>query len=203
MAKGIRNSIESFVLRSIGGARPAWLVLLAVCCVAAAGQSRSVCAALLATAEITAQQIDANTYQYDVTLNDTGTTNIATFWYAWVPGKGFLASQPTNIQGPAGWTDIVTETYAIQWVNSSSPLTAGNSLTGFQFDSPDTPSQVFGLSQAFPTTLVGTSFVYAGAPLSTPSLQFVVQSPEPSTFALCVLGAIGVLLAARGRRGGG
>ena len=159
-------------------------LLGAACCWLALGQCQTVGAALVATAEITAQQISPTTYQYDITLNDTGTTNIATFWYAWVPGEGFLATRPTDITGPAGWTDVVTETYAIQWVTppaGTSVLGPASSLSGFQFDSTDTPSEVFGLSAASRTTPVGTSFVYANGPLTDPGQEFVVQStPEPS-----------------------
>jgi hypothetical protein len=115
-----------------------------------------------------------------------------------------LHSQPTNVQAPAGWTDSVTNAYAIQWLDGGTPLTSGNSLSGFQFDSVDTPSQVFGLSQAFPTTPVGTSVVYIASSPTGPSDEFVVQStPEPSTLILFSAGTIGLLLAARRGRGAG
>ncbi|HTU27270.1 MAG TPA: PEP-CTERM sorting domain-containing protein [Pirellulales bacterium] len=164
----------------------------------AAGGGRAE-ADILASAAITAQQVSPGEYQYDITLDDIGTTNIATFWYAWVPGEGFLASQPTNITGPAGWTDTVTDTYAIRWEDAATPLVAGNSLSGFQFDSSDTPSEVFGMSVAYPTTPVDTSVVYATAPPSGSSDQFVVTSPEPSTLAMLAAGTLGLMLAARRR----
>src|ERR1700688_2789545 len=34
---------------------------------------------------------------YSITLNNTGTTTIGTFWFAWVPGAGFLSATPTDI----------------------------------------------------------------------------------------------------------
>ena len=152
------------------------------------------CAAPMASAEITSQQVDSTTFRYDITLTDTGNTNVGTFWFAWVPGSGFLDSAPFNVQSPASWSDVLTNNNeAIQWVNSSVPLTPGGSLGGFQFDSHDTPSQVFGISNNFPGTPVGTSFVYIGAPLADPGFQFVaVPAPEPSGAMLTVTGLAGL-----------
>src|SRR5258708_40119063 len=39
--------------------------------------------------------------EYSITPNKKGTTNIGTFWFAWVPGGGFLSSQPAHIGSPA------------------------------------------------------------------------------------------------------
>ncbi|HEX4144282.1 MAG TPA: hypothetical protein VHY91_12300 [Pirellulales bacterium] len=175
-------------------------LLTVACCWLAIGHCQPLSADVLATGEMTAELISPGTYQYDITLDDIGTTNIATFWYAWIPGDGFLHSQPTNIVGPAGWGDTVTNSYAIRWEDSATPLTSGNSLSGFQFDSVDTPSQIFGLSQAFPTMPVGTSVVYAIAPPAGSSDQLVV-TPERGTLVLLGVGTLGLLLAAwRGRK---
>jgi PEP-CTERM motif len=197
----LANRSESLRNHSPHAIRKTVAMLAVACGWLIADQSRPLSAAILATATITDQQIDANTYQYDITLNNTGNTNIGVFWYAWIPGDGFLHSQPTNIVGPAGWTDSVTQTYAIQWVNNGNAFTHGTSLSGFQFDSVDTPSQVFGLSQAFPTTPVGTSVVYIGSSPTGLNDEFVVQStPEPSTWILCGAGMVGLLLVAWRRR---
>ena len=184
------------------GNRRGRLALLALAgLLAVVGSSRPARGALDATATITAEQLSPSEYQYDITLNDIGTTNIETFWFAWVPGSGFLASDPSNILNPSGWNGSVFDTYSIQWTTTTAPLVSGDSLTGFQFNSTDTPTEIFGQSVAFPAYAVGTSFVYAGTPFSTPSLQFVA-TPEPSTLILGILGALGVLLAARCRRRG-
>jgi hypothetical protein len=58
-------------------------------------------ASLIGTATITPSQIDATHYYYDLILNDTGTTTIGTFWFAWKPGQDYMPVQPTDILSPA------------------------------------------------------------------------------------------------------
>jgi hypothetical protein len=159
-----------------------------------------------ATATLTASTSAAGSH-YDAVLINTGTTTVGTFWFAWVPGKDFLPTSPLNITSPAGWQDIIThgsasDGYAIQWkaTSAASDLAAGSSLSGFGFDSADTPTQLQGNSPFFPTFPVGTSFVYSGTPFSDAGFQFVaatVAAPEPAS-----LGALGVggLLLLRRRR---
>ena len=57
-----------------------------------------------ASATITATQLGPSTYQYTVMLDDTGSTTIGTFWFAWVPGEDFLDTKPSSVTAPAGWT---------------------------------------------------------------------------------------------------
>ena len=51
-------------------------------------------------------------------------------------------------------------------MTTSKFLKGSKSLTGFSFTSTDTPAEVFGNSNFYPTTLVNTSVVYSGAPFS-------------------------------------
>jgi len=143
-----------------------------------------------ATATLADQSIGGGIYQYDLTLNNTGDTAIGTYWFAWVPGEDFLSTIPTAIVAPANWTDSITHApfgpdgYAIQYVaNGSGLLAAGNSLTGFQFDSSMTPAQIAGNSIFFPTTPVTTSFVYSGGPFSDAGYQFTVSFPVTSSWS--------------------
>lgn len=169
--------------------------VLAVASMLSASPSR---ANLAASAQVTATQLGGGEYQYDITLNDTGTTNVGTFWFSWVPGLDFMSVSPTSILSPTGWVDAIThggatDGYAIQWIDDGAALSAGNSLAGFQFDSTLTPAQLAAASpinSAFPTT---TSFVYIGKPFADPGSQFVASvtptaTPEPGTLAIAALG---------------
>ena len=150
----------------------------------------------------------AGVNDYSITLNNTGTTTIGTFWFGWVPGAGFLSATPTDIGSPAGWTEMTTNSgAAIQWITST-PLAAGSSLSGFTFDSTETPTE---LLSAFTGTGTGsgdpqsTAFVYSGAPLVGAGDQFVVTpataaTPEPGTMLLTLTGLMLVAMAGSMRR---
>lgn len=144
-----------------------------------------------ATALITDTSLGGGEFDYTIKLTDTGSGNLETFWFGWVPGEDFMPVAPTNIVSPTGWNALVTggggsDGYAIQWqtANSSTPvpLTPGATDT-FVFESTATPAQILGDSPFYPTTPVLTSFVYNGAPFSDPGLEFQV-APEPSTSKL-------------------
>ena len=119
-----------------------------------------------ASATFTVSTVSPGVFQYDLTLNDTGTTTIGTFWFSWIPGSGFMPVTSTGISSPAGWSDTVTNGGgAIRWTNST-PLAAGSSVSGFEFDSTLTPTQLEAASTSIPTDPVDTFFIYSGAPFS-------------------------------------
>jgi hypothetical protein len=167
--------------------------------------SATATASISASATYTDTPVSPGVYQYDLTLNNTGTTTIGTFWFGWIPGAGFLSAAPTGVTNPAGWNDVETNAgAAIQWTTSSL-LAPGGSVTGFIFDSTETPTELLG---AVPSGLgagdpVTTSFVYIAAPLADPGFQFVAEpapiaeGPEPSALTLLPLGL--AMLAARRR----
>jgi hypothetical protein len=144
--------------------------------------------------------VSGGSFNYTLTLNNTliSTTNIATFWFSWVPGDDFMAVSPTSVVAPSGWSANVThggptDGYAIQFVNLTTPLAPGGSAT-FTFTSTSSPATMAGDSPFFPGTPIGTSFVYSGPPESGTSDQFVVQTvPEPSSMVLLVVGLFGFL----------
>ena len=59
-----------------------------------------------ASATIAATHLPSGDYQYTITLDDTGSTPIGTFWFGWVPGEDFLDPAPSSMTAPAGWTPV-------------------------------------------------------------------------------------------------
>jgi PEP-CTERM motif-containing protein len=174
--------------------------LLALLFLASAAPVR---ADLSASAQITDTQIGPGEFQYDITLSDTGTTNVGTLWFSWVPGQDFMPVSPTGVLAPTDWSEKITnggsaDGFAIQFIaGAGDALTAGNSLSGFQFDSSMTPAQLEGLSSFHPASPVLTAFAYIGAPFGDPGEKFTASvvptsTPEPATLLLTALG-IGML----------
>jgi hypothetical protein len=182
--------------------------ILPIVCAAFAGFARG---DEMASATIDPTSLGGGVYQYDVTLNDVGTTPVGTFWFSWIPGENFMPVMPTNIDSPAGWSDVVThggatDGYGIQWVASgpSDALNPGQSSSSYQFQSTVTPEELaaanmFYLSNQLP---VATSFIYGGAPRSDAGFELeptISSAPEPST--MLWTGVIfGALLILRYRR---
>jgi len=172
------------------------LAALTIACACAAAPA---VASEAASATFSSTQLSSTSWQYSLSLNDTGTTDLGTFWFAWVPGKDFMSTAPSGIADPAGWGAITTndgpaDGFAIQWKAGSGALLApGQTLSGFMFDSSMSPAQMMGDSTFFPGTPVTTTFVYQGAPFSDAGVELTVQAaavPEPSSLALMGLGAL-------------
>jgi hypothetical protein len=157
-----------------------------------------------ATATYTDSALAGGQFAYTITLTDnsSSTDPIGTFWFAWTPGKDFMTNNPISEITPTGWVANIThggatDGYAIQWVASSNLLTPGTSLT-FGFTSLETPTQLAGFSQFFPTIKEATATLYNAAPFSADSETIVATQfssvPEPSSLMLTLVGGLGVIL---------
>lgn len=148
-------------------------------------------------------------YDYDIHLSNTGTTNIQTLWYSWVPGQSYLPAPPVSTLAPGGWTQNLithggaTDGWGIRWQTTTTPLTPGSSLSGFKFTSNVDPLTLAGNSPFHANPPVGTTFVFTGTTISIPdSFQFIVNPspvPEPATL-LGLAAGIPVLLRRRAKK---
>jgi hypothetical protein len=147
-----------------------------------------------------------NTYALTLSDSASSTTPIGSVWEAWIPGKFYMTSDPSNITVPIGWTDNITSGgggYAIQFL-ASSPIydvPVGGSLSGFGFQSPDSPTNIDGTSTVVPGTPTLTSVAYEAGLFSDSGTTFVFTPasavPEPATLAL--LASAGLLMLRRRR----
>src|SRR5258706_1395195 len=112
-------------------------------------------AATSASATISSQQLGPNSYEYSLLLNNTGTTPISTFWFAWEPFYDYLPSNPSSAAGPSGWTgspvaDGFYGGYSLERTTTTSPLPPGPSLCGFQIFPSDPPAGINRILPQFP-----------------------------------------------------
>jgi hypothetical protein len=93
----------------------------------------------------------SNSYNYTVTLNNTGTVALNSFWYGWTTSGDNLPSDPSGPGNSSGWGNTVSAN-SIKWVNASysyygttyyygTPLAPGASAT-FTFVSTSSPSAI-------------------------------------------------------------
>jgi hypothetical protein len=181
-----------------------WAAALAV---AVGGWSGRAYAALGASETVTAQQVGPNSWNYSMSLTNTGDTTIGTYWFSWIPGYDFLPSAPTSLSAPAGWTvttpqdGFIQPYWSIQWVNTTTPLQPGQTLSGFNFTSADSPTVVGG--QSYFGLPVTESYAYIGAPEFDPGTSFsapvTTVTPEPATLSM-LLGVPAMMMVRRRRR---
>ena len=171
--------------------------LFALSAIALSLSANAARASLGATATISTTST-TSPYTYTISLDNTGTTNIGTLWFGWIPGYDFLPTTPTNISVPTGWTgfsdgpDFPGDGYSLEMYNlSGSPIAPGGTGT-FTFTSP---AAFQANAPNITSDKVTTSFVYIATPESDPGFQFnaAVAVPEPATLSLLSIALLGTL----------
>jgi hypothetical protein len=156
-----------------------------------------------ASGSLSSQQLGPNSYEYSLTLQNTGTTPIKTFWFGWIIYQPFgyvydlLPNAPTAVTSPSGWTGAGLNDspfspgkYGIEWT-SATGVAAGESMSGFKFDSPDNPTTI-GTQTGFAGYPIRESWVYQGASQSDAGFEFTpaVLVPEPGVALLLPMGLL-------------
>ncbi|HEY0257248.1 MAG TPA: hypothetical protein VGC39_07390, partial [Candidatus Methylacidiphilales bacterium] len=131
----------------------------------------------------------------NLTLTNTSTAgeSVSQFWFAYASGQSFMATAPTNIKVPAGWSANVEHNgtgdgYSIQFV-ATTPLAPSTtvapapptSLSGFSFQ---TTSSLEGNNTAYNLPILTSTLVLAdtSTPTITAALSFVTATEGAMTF---------------------
>jgi PEP-CTERM motif len=155
---------------------------------------------------------DGPNFLYTISLHNSGTTNIDTFWFAWLPNDyDFLPSLPTSIVAPSNWTSYVESGFygnSIEFYDTAnSPILPGQTNNSFQFVSPDTPTALGkngGLGVPITYSYVYSNTAPAGDDPTGSSIDIfsmtITPVPEPASMVLASIGGLAGLMIWRRRR---
>jgi hypothetical protein len=165
-------------------------VLTASCFVLAASAISSHAQSAIATiSEVTGT---GGNFDYTITLKNTGTLDLNSFWYGWTTSGNNLPSNPTSPGNSLGWANVL-DFNSIQWQNttSASALAPGQSAT-FTFDSTSTISAITtapsGESVAYTSDSIQFNQGLAGQSTSVFS-PTIASVPEPSALSMLAMGS--------------
>ncbi len=135
-------------------------------------------------------------YNYTLTLNNTGSLALESFWYGWTASGNNLPSIPTNPGNSLGWDNNLNGN-SIEYVGSSLTPLAANQSAIFTFTSTSTPEEMTAGTSGQSVAYVGGIDFSQNVPGdSTPVFSPVlVAVPEPSSASFFVLGSLGLLAA--------
>src|SRR5262249_40831131 len=78
-------------------------------------------------------------FDYTITLFNSGTTDLNSFWYGWTTSGNNLPSVPTTPLNSLGWGNTVSGN-SIKWVNSGGTTLAPDQSATFTFVSSSSPT---------------------------------------------------------------
>ena len=142
-----------------------------------------------------------STYDYTLTVNNTGTVPLEGLWYGWIPGVFDLPGTLSSIGSTSGWTGT-QDGASIQFQGGSGNAIPVGGTGTFTFDSTATPAQMTTSPADESTIFAGTIGFSGNSPgVSEEFTPTLASVPEPSTVGLIVTGAMGVFVAGRRKFG--
>jgi hypothetical protein len=157
---------------------------------AVSGQAQS------ATATISNTGMDGSLFDYTITLHNTGTTSLDSFWYAWTLSGNNLPSAASNASSALGWVNSNIEgPLSISWGGTAGNALAAGGTTTFSFESAANPTAITTSPSGDSVAYVnGITFSQGLAGDSTGVFSPVLQTvPEPSSVGLMAAGLLGLL----------
>ncbi len=154
---------------------------------------------VLPTAQATAKLTwtgTGSTFTYSLSLVNTGTQPIGTFWFAsdGEAEKNLLPLEPSAVESPAGWRAEyghhgASDGYSILWT-ASKALAPGDTATGFAFTTTASPVTVLGKSIAYPTLPIVNSFVYIDGPSGDPGYLVPISHIALPSYTVNLVGLL-------------
>ena len=150
---------------------------------------------VLVTGSLTDTSLGGGVFSYTLTLDNTGPEAVESLWLGWALSSSpvFNVISPTSAGNNLGWNNVL-DGNSIQYGGASGTAIAANGTGTFTFDSTSIPAQFMsgaaGGSVAYGVD--ATQFAIEDSTLH--SVEFaptVVATPEPSTFGLLAIGALG------------
>jgi hypothetical protein len=121
-----------------------------------------------------------SSYDYTITLTNTGTLALNSFWYGWTTSGDNLASNPTNAGNSLGWGNELSGN-SIMWINASGTALAPGASTTFTFVSSSSPSAITASPSGESVAYVGgIDFSEGTAGDSSAAFSPTLVSPPPA-----------------------
>jgi len=175
----------------------AFAIRLAIAASAVLAASTAASDAQVATATISGVAAGGGNFDYTITLDNTGTTFLDSFWYAWTQSGNNLTTDPSSAGNSLGWANDL-DGNSIQWVGGTA-LAPGHTAT-FTFVDSENPTTITTPPQGESVAYVdGIDFSQGISGDSTGVFSPVLVVPEPSAWALMAagLGVTGLWLRTR------